>query len=96
MEGGTTQIQTEQATLSNIKTGRDYTELPLSIYGRGWANVTNVTAGIQSRQCCDFLVNGARGSANNFSSDGISASLPLQSAQGPNGFIPVTSKISRK
>ena len=87
VEGGTTQIQTEQATLSNIKTGRDYTELPLSIYGRGWANVTNVTAGIQSRQCCDFLVNGARGSANNFSSDGISASLPLQSAQGPNGFI---------
>ena len=40
VEGGTTQIQTEQATLSNIKTGRDYTELPLSIYGRGWANVT--------------------------------------------------------
>ncbi|MCW5983499.1 MAG: carboxypeptidase regulatory-like domain-containing protein [Bryobacteraceae bacterium] len=87
VEGGTSQIETEQVSLSNVKTGRDYTELPLSIYGRGWANVTNVTAGIQSRQCCDFLVNGGRGSANNFSADGISASLPLQSAQGPNGFI---------
>jgi hypothetical protein len=87
VEGGTSQIETEQASLSNVKTARDYKELPLSIYGRGWANVTNVTAGIQSRQCCDFLVNGARGSANNFSADGISASLPLQAAQGPNGFV---------
>jgi hypothetical protein len=87
VEGGTSQIETEQASLSNVKTARDYKELPLSIYGRGWANVTNVAAGIQSRQCCDFLVNGARGSANNFSADGISASLPLQAAQGPNGFV---------
>lgn len=87
VEGGTSQIETEQASLSNVKTARDYKELPLSIYGRGWANVTNVTAGIQSRQCCDFLVNGARGSANNFSTDGISASLPLGAQQGPNGFV---------
>ncbi len=83
VEGGTSQIETEQASLSNIKTARDYKELPLSIYGRGWANVTNVTAGIQS----GYLVNGARGTANNFTADGISASLPLDAAQGPNGFV---------
>src|SRR5688572_18796469 len=48
VEGGLTQIDTESATISNLKTARDFAELPLSIFGRGWANITNVTAGVQS------------------------------------------------
>src|SRR6185436_19919914 len=43
VEGGASQVETETATLSNLKTSRDFAELPLSIYGRGWLNVTNVT-----------------------------------------------------
>jgi hypothetical protein len=86
VEGGTTQVETETATISNVKTSRDFTELPLSIYGRGWANITNVTAGIQSRQCCAFLANGARGSGVNFTTDGIYFMNTITSSQGPNGF----------
>ena len=48
VEGAASQVETETATLSNIKTGRDFAELPLSVFGRGWANVTNVAAGVQS------------------------------------------------
>ncbi|MCL4854256.1 MAG: carboxypeptidase regulatory-like domain-containing protein, partial [Bryobacteraceae bacterium] len=33
VEGGTAQVETETATLSNVKTSRDFTELPLSIFG---------------------------------------------------------------
>ena len=58
VEGGLTQIDTESATLSNLKTARDFAELPLSVFGRGWANITNVTAGVQSAS--GFEVNGAR------------------------------------
>ncbi|MCZ2078054.1 MAG: TonB-dependent receptor [Bryobacteraceae bacterium] len=86
VEGGTAQVETETATLSNVKTSRDFTELPLSIYGRGWANITNVTAGIQSQQCCAFLANGARGSGVNFTTDGIYFMNTITSSQGPNGF----------
>jgi hypothetical protein len=86
VEGGTTQIETETVTLSNVKTSRDFTQLPLSIYGRGWANITNVTAGIQSQQCCAFLANGARGSGVNFTTDGIYFMNTITSSQGPNGF----------
>jgi hypothetical protein len=86
VEGGTTQVETETATLSNVKTSRDFTELPLSIFGRGWANITNVTAGIQSQQCCAFLANGARGAGVNFTTDGIYFMNTITSSQGPNGF----------
>jgi hypothetical protein len=34
VEGGLTQIDTESATLSNLKTARDFAELPLSVFCR--------------------------------------------------------------
>ena len=86
VEGGATQVETETVTLSNLKTSRDFTQLPLSIYGRGWANITNVTAGLQSQPCCSFLANGARGSGVNFTTDGIYFMNTITSSQGPNGF----------
>ena len=70
VEGGTAQVETETATLSNLKTSRDFAELPMSVFGRAWSNITNVTAGIQSTN--GYEVNGARDTANNFTADGIS------------------------
>jgi hypothetical protein len=84
VEGGLGQVETETATLSNLKTSRDYTQLPLSIFGRGWANITNVTAGVQSSS--GFEVNGARDTANNFTSDGISVNDIISSRNTANGF----------
>lgn len=84
VEGGASQVETETATLSNLKTSRDFAELPLSIYGRGWANITNVTAGVQSSS--GFEVNGARDTANNFTTDGISYNDIISSRNTPNGF----------
>jgi Carboxypeptidase regulatory-like domain len=84
VEGGVTQVETETASLSNIKTARDFAQLPLSIFGRGWANVTNVTAGIQSTS--GFEVNGARDTANNFTADGISVNDMISSRNTANGF----------
>jgi hypothetical protein len=84
VEGGVTQIETEAASLSNIKTARDFGQLPLSVFGRGWANITNVTAGIQSTS--GFEVNGARDTANNFTADGISVNDMISSRNTANGF----------
>ncbi|MBL8179080.1 MAG: carboxypeptidase regulatory-like domain-containing protein [Bryobacterales bacterium] len=84
VEGGTTQVETETATLSNLKTARDFAQLPLSTQGRGWANITNVTAGVQSAS--GFEVNGARDTANNFTSDGISVNDMVSSRNTANGF----------
>lgn len=84
VEGGTSQVETETVTLSNLKTTRDYTQLPLSVFGRGWANVTNVVAGVQSKS--GFEVNGARDTANNFTSDGISVNDIISSRNTANGF----------
>lgn len=84
VEGGTSQVETETATLSNIKTSRDFAQLPLSVFGRAWANVTNVTAGIQSTG--GYIVNGARGTANNFTADGISVNDMIGSRNTANGF----------
>lgn len=84
VEGGATQIETETASLSNLKTSRDFGQLPLSVFGRGWANVTNVTAGIQSSS--GFEVNGARDTANNFTADGISVNDMISSRNTANGF----------
>ncbi|MBI4903054.1 MAG: TonB-dependent receptor [Acidobacteria bacterium] len=84
VEGGTSQLETETVTLSNLKTSRDFAQLPLSIFGRGWANVTNVTAGIQSTS--GFEVNGARDTANNFTADGISVNDMISSRNTANGF----------
>ena len=84
VEGGATQIETETASLSNLKTARDFGQLPLSVFGRGWANITNVTAGIQSAS--GFEVNGARDTANNFTADGISVNDMISSRNTANGF----------
>lgn len=84
VEGGLSQIDTESATLSNLKTARDFAELPLSVFGRGWANITNVTAGVQSSN--GFEVNGARDTANNFTADGISVNDMVNSRNTANGF----------
>ena len=84
VEGGTSQVETETATLSNLKTSRDFAELPMSVFGRAWANITNVTAGIQSTN--GFEVNGARDTANNFTADGISVNDMVSSRNTANGF----------
>jgi hypothetical protein len=77
-------LETETVTLSNLKTGRDFVQLPLSPFGRGWANVTTVVAGVQSKS--GFEVNGARDTANNFTSDGISVNDIVSSRNTANGF----------
>jgi hypothetical protein len=85
VEGGSVaHIESETVTLSNVKTSKDYAELPLSVYGRGWSNVTAVVAGVQSQS--GFEVNGARDTANNFTSDGVSVNDIISSRQTPNGF----------
>ena len=84
VEGGVSQVETETASLSNIKTSRDFAQQPLSVFGRGWANITNVTAGIQSNS--GFEVNGARDVANNFTADGISVNDMISSRNTANGF----------
>jgi hypothetical protein len=84
VEGGLAQVETETASLSNLKTARDFGELPLSPFGRGWANITNVTAGVQSAS--GFEVNGARDTANNFTADGISVNDMISSRNTANGF----------
>jgi hypothetical protein len=85
VEGGNVaHIETEAATLSVIKTAQDFADLPFSIYGRGWLNITNVTAGVQSTS--GFEVNGARDTANNFTSDGVSVNDIISSRNTANGF----------
>ncbi|MCI0540570.1 MAG: TonB-dependent receptor, partial [Verrucomicrobiales bacterium] len=80
-----TPVATETAALSNVKTSRDFTQLPLSIFGRGVFNVTNVTAAVQSANG-QLVVNGARDTANSFTSDGIAADDIVSSRNSPNGF----------
>ncbi|MEK7403957.1 MAG: carboxypeptidase regulatory-like domain-containing protein [Acidobacteriota bacterium] len=84
VEGGVSQVETETATLSNLKTSRDFAQLPMSVFGRAWANITNVTAGVQSAS--GFEVNGARDTANNFTADGISVNDMISSRNTANGF----------
>lgn len=84
VEGGVSQIETETATLSNIKTDKDFAQQPLSIFGRSWANVAHITAGVQSSS--GVQVNGARDTANNFTADGISVNDIVSSRFTANGF----------
>jgi hypothetical protein len=91
VKGDVGQLETETASLSNVKTTQDFTELPQSVYGRGWPNVVFVTAGVQSGDgatngCCGVVINGVRDTANNFSSDGISVNDVISSRQTANGF----------
>lgn len=84
VEGGLTQVDTESASISNLKTARDFGQMPLSTQGRAWSNITNVTAGVQSNS--GFEVNGARDTANNFTADGISVNDMISSRNTANGF----------
>ena len=85
VEGGIGQVETETATLSNVKPARDFTELPLSQYGRGDANILNVAAGVNNVGCCDVVINGARGGGFNLSADGASANNQAFSGRPANG-----------
>jgi hypothetical protein len=84
VEATASTLETETATLSNLKPARDYTQLPLSVFGRGWANVTLVVAGVHNKS--GFIVNGARDTGNNFTSDGVSVNDTVNSRFTPNGF----------
>lgn len=77
-------IDTETSTQAVVSTARDFADLPMSVYGRAWINVAKVAAGVQSSSGLE--VNGARDTANNFTSDGISANDIVSSRQTPNGF----------
>ncbi len=82
VEGSLGQVETETATLSNVKTSRDFDELPESPLGRSWANVAKVTAGVQN----SYVVNGARDTGVNFTTDGSAVNSPVFSSVGANGF----------
>ena len=79
VEGGTTQVETETVTLSNVKAAKDFTQLPMSPMGRAFTNIVSVTAGVQSTSGIE--VNGARDTANNFTADGISVNDMISSRQ---------------
>jgi hypothetical protein len=85
------QLETETSSLSNVKSSQDFVQLPQSVYGRGWPNVVFVTAGVQSGDgatngCCGVVINGARDTANNFTSDGITVNDVVGGRQTANGF----------
>ncbi len=87
--GDVGQLETETSSLSNVKTTQDFVQLPQSVYGRGWPNVVFVTAGVQSGGvdgCCGVVINGARDTANNFTSDGITMNDVVGGRQTANGF----------
>src|SRR5437867_4667220 len=89
--GDAGRLETETASLSNVKSSQDFVQLPQSIYGRGWPNVVFVTAGVQSGDgatngCCGVVINGARDTANNFTSDGITVNDVVGGRQTANGF----------
>ncbi|MEW5977074.1 MAG: TonB-dependent receptor [Acidobacteriota bacterium] len=85
VEGGVGQLETETATLSNVKPARDFIELPLSQFGRGDINVLYVTAGVNMVDCCDVVINGARGSGVNFTADGAAVNNQAYSGRTANG-----------
>jgi len=91
VEGEATQVETERTTLSNLKTSRDFAELPMSVYGRSWAGITSVTAGIQSTS--GYEVNSARDAANNFTADGISVNGQMHT---PNQLFELSNFSARR
>jgi hypothetical protein len=89
--GDVGQLETETSSISNVKSSQDFAQLPQSVYGRGWPNVVFVTAGVQSgdgatNNCCGVVINGARDTANNFTSDGITVNDVVGGRQTANGF----------
>ena len=84
VRGGPGQVETETATLSNVKPARDFIELPLSVFGRGDTNILVVAAGYNSVGCCDVVINGSRGGAFNLTADGaadVDGAVPRRDAR---------------
>jgi hypothetical protein len=81
VKGAASHVETETTTLSNLKTGRDYTQLPA---GRNWSTLAFAVAGLQSSSGVE--INGARDTANNFTADGVTVTDPIGSRQTANGF----------
>jgi Carboxypeptidase regulatory-like domain len=79
-----TAVETETATLSNVHTPAEFTELPMSVFGRSIFNVNVVTAGVQSTSGIE--VNGARDTANSFTIDGVGKDDIVSSRQAPNNL----------
>jgi carboxypeptidase family protein len=86
VDGGVGQLETETATLSNVKPSRDFIELPLSQFGRGDTNILYVTAGVNLVGCCDVVINGARGGGFNLSADGAAVNNQAYSGRSANGI----------
>src|SRR3989475_1949061 len=85
VRGGPGQVETETATLSNVKPARDFIELPLSVFGRGDTNILVVAAGYNSVDCCDVVINGSRGGAFNLTADGAAVNNQAYSGRSANG-----------
>ena len=85
VRGGPGQVETETATLSNVKPARDFIELPLSVFGRGDTNILVVAAGYNSVGCCDVVINGSRGGAFNLTADGAAVNNQAYSGRSANG-----------
>ncbi len=80
-----TAVNTETATLSNLHTSTELTEMPLSIYGRSSFNILKVTAAVQGANG-QIVVNGARDTANAYTIDGVGHDDMVSSRQAPNNF----------
>lgn len=80
-----TALNTETATLSNLHTSTEFTQLPLSIYGQSAFNVLKVTAGAQTANG-QVVVNGAPDTGNDYTIDGVGHNDVVSSRQAPNNF----------
>src|SRR2546421_8507224 len=85
VRGGPGQVETETATLSNVKPARDFIELPLSPFGRGDTNILYVAAVVNNVGCCHIGINGARGGGINLTSDGAPLTNEAYSGPSANG-----------
>ncbi|MGA3164978.1 MAG: TonB-dependent receptor [Terriglobia bacterium] len=84
VEARGTTLETETATLSNVHTSTEMTQLPMSIYGRSVFNVLSVTAAVQSTN--GIIVNGARDNTNSYTVDGVAADDLVSSRQSPDNY----------
>lgn len=83
--GAGTAVETETASLSNLHTAKEWTEMPLSIYGRSFVNIARVTAAVQNANG-QYVVNGATDKSNNFTIDGITHSDMVNGRVSPDNF----------
>lgn len=83
--GAGTAVETETASLSNLHGSQEFSQLPMSIYGRSFANVAAVTAAVQNANG-QFVVNGSPDNANNFTLDGITTMDIANTRVSPDNF----------